>query len=154
MSIEAGVREATRRAVGELFGQYPEHRFYYLTLTTTGEVLTPYLSASSYETLTDQDLKWSYADSGFSLFAEHHFDRLRPLFDNDRDPVERLAAIERAVRSLDEEGLFSGTRLPRNEMIVTVEVMPPDHTNTARTIRLNPPGPALDTWLTEAAEPE
>ena len=63
------------------------------------------------------------------------------------------AAIERAVHSLDREGLFSGTPLAREDMIVTVEVMPPDHTNTARTMRLNPRGPALTAWLDEAAEP-
>jgi hypothetical protein len=155
VGIEAAVREATRNAVGELFARYPTHHFYYLTLTTTGEVLTPYLSASSLESLTGDELKWSYADAAFSLFGEHHFDVVRPLFEAGAgDPEERLAAIERAVRALDADGVFDGTPLPRAEMIVTVEVMPPDHTNTARTIRLNPPGPALTAWLAEAAEPE
>ncbi|SDT00503.1 DUF4303 domain-containing protein [Actinoplanes derwentensis] len=151
-SLEDAVREATRRAVTELFASYPDHRFYYLTLTTPGEVLTPYLSASSYETSTDEELKWSYADSAFMFFGERHFAELRPLFEAGGDPEARLAAIERAVRTLDEEGLFSAAPLAREDMIVTVEVMPPDHTNTARTIRLNPPGPALTAWLTEAAE--
>lgn len=148
--LEHAVREATRRAVTELFAAHPGHRFYYVTLTTPGEVLAPYLSASSYETLTDQELKWSYADSAFLFFGEHHFDRLRPWFEAAGDPLDRLAAIERAVRALDAEGLFSGTALARTDMIVTVEVMPPDYTNTERTIRLNPPGPALTTWLAEA----
>ena len=36
--------------------------------------------------------------------------------------------------------------------MINVEVVPPDHTNTERAIRLNPPE-AITQWLADAAEP-
>ncbi|MNT83719.1 hypothetical protein D3C71_1528880 [compost metagenome] len=59
--------------------------------------------------------------------------------------------MELAMARLNEEGLFGhGSR--RLRLVVNVEVMPPDQTNTDRAKRLNPPG-ALNEWLSEVAEP-
>jgi HD-like signal output (HDOD) protein len=58
--------------------------------------------------------------------------------------------MESAVGRLDSEGTF-GTGLERLGIVVLVEVMPPDHTNTERALRLNP-REALTEWLNDAAE--
>jgi hypothetical protein len=58
--------------------------------------------------------------------------------------------MEAAMAQLDREGLF-GTGRARLDVVINVEVMPPDWTNTVRAKRLNPPG-ALHEWLDEVAE--
>jgi len=62
----------------------------------------------------------------------------------------RLRAMEAAIARLDAEGLF-GSGPDRLRIVVNVEVMPPDYTNTVRAQRLNPQE-ALTTWLHEASE--
>ncbi|MEV0328117.1 DUF4303 domain-containing protein [Micromonospora echinospora] len=165
---EPGVPELTdaltvaiRTAVTELFARHPAHRFYYLTLVTTEEVHPPYLSAWSREALAavpaaDRPyLTWSYADSPFHLYGAQHFAEVRRLLGARQAPdadgrQRRLDAMEAAVDRLDREGLF-GRGSARSGLVVAVEVMPPDHENTRRVTRLNPPE-ALVTWLAEAAE--
>jgi hypothetical protein len=58
--------------------------------------------------------------------------------------------MEAAMKRLNEEGLF-GSGPERWSIVVNVEVMPPDETNTARGIRLNP-AEALTEWFEEWAE--
>jgi hypothetical protein len=58
-----------------------------------------------------------------------------------------MQAMENAMIRLDREGAF-GTGEARNKMVVLVEVMPPDWTNTERAKRMNPPE-ALIEWLAE-----
>ena len=164
---------ATRTAVSRLFRQHPE-RFYYCSLITTGEAHAPYLSAWSEEALeaaaqSDPDpasaremLKWSYADSPFCCFGQEHFGTVRALFEDrpamdHRNPEQweaewqfRVRAMEAAVAQLDREGLF-GRGHDRAKIVVNVDVMPPDVTNTERARRLNPPE-AISDWLVEAAE--
>ncbi len=178
--LTRAIEAAARKAIEELFAQYPHHHFYYLSLITSGEVHAPALVASSKEALEeavkdadDQDarwgLKWSYADSPFFCFGEAHFEEVNELFRQRPDPglqddedyrdsaaeAEhnlRLEAMESAIHNLDQQGLFAaGDR--RLKIVVNVEVMPPDRTNTERAKRLNPPE-AIRQWLEEAAEPE
>jgi hypothetical protein len=166
------VYRATRAAVSDLFREHPDHHFYYCSLVTTGEAYGPALSAWSTEALaaaasaSDFDaemLKWSYADSPFCCYGEQHLQPIRALFDarpqvfdvsDDDADVEyelRLRAMESAMARLDDEGLF-GSGDQRLGIVINVEVMPPDTTNTERALRLNPPA-ALTAWLEEAAEP-
>jgi hypothetical protein len=113
-------------------------------------------------------LEWGYANSPYLDFGEEHFDLVMAAFlDRDRAfaaPVEddawdreyelRLAAMEGAMRTLDLEGVF-GTGETRDDLVVLVEVVPPDWTNTARAYRLNPKeGHRFRAWLEEAAELE
>jgi hypothetical protein len=165
------VYRAARAAVSDLFREHPDHHFYYCSLVTTGEAFGPALSAWSAEALAAavkasgadaEMLKWSYADSPFCSFGEQHFQPMRALFDarpqvfdlpgddGDAEYLLRLRAMESAMSRLDDEGLF-GSGDQRLDIVINVEVMPPDTTNTERALRLNPPR-ALTTWLEEAAE--
>jgi hypothetical protein len=155
---------AVRAGVMDLFRDNPGHTFYYITLTTPCEAFGPALSAWSYEVLarrTDaDDVRYSYADSPFSIVGEEHLKPVRELFaarpevldidDDDASEAEfdlRLRAMETALHRLADEGLF-GVGDARAGVLVLVEVVPDDEENTAaRARRLNPPGPALDAWL-------
>ena len=172
---------ATDATVRELFAEFPDHHFYYITLITPGEVLAPAFAAWSYEALeeavahepnkeeTRVMLKWSYADSPFFCYGEEHFAEVRRLFDarpnieleDDEDycgsaceaeALLRLDAMESAMSSLDQQGLF-GVGEERFAVVVNVELAPPDYSNTERAMRLNPPE-AIREWLVEAAEDE
>ncbi|RSM74074.1 hypothetical protein DL991_30845 [Amycolatopsis sp. WAC 01375] len=155
---------ATRAVVTDLFRDNPGHTFYYVTLTTPGEAFGPALSAWSREALAQrvdaEDVRYSYADSPFSVVGEQYLKPVREMFaarpevfdiaDDDASDAEfdlRLRAMETALRRLDDEGLF-GVGVARENMLVLVEVVPDDEENVARARRLNPPGPALDAWLT------
>ncbi|MDA8021342.1 MAG: DUF4303 domain-containing protein [Thermoanaerobaculia bacterium] len=161
---------ATRHAVSDLFESHPGS-YYYCALITSREAPPPFLSAWSREALavasadTDhsEDLKWSYADSPFVDYGAQYFRKVRDLFALRPEmdyfaPPElwekeydlRLRCMENALRQLDSEGLF-GVGEARHKIVVNAEVVPPDHTNTERAIRLNPPE-ALTEWLEEAAE--
>lgn len=168
------IMKATHMALMELFSTN-EH-FYYCSLITTGEALPPFISAWSYEALErfakdnkyeDHDkelIKWSYAESPYLDFGSSHFDKVRRLFeqrppmDQTRSEMEwqhefdcRIEAMETAIRKLDQLGIF-GMDEDRDKIVINVEVMPPDYSNTQRAIRLNPLS-ALSEWLLEAAEP-
>jgi hypothetical protein len=169
------IESATAKAVRALFTRHPRH-YYYLSLITTGEAHPPALAAWSREALDDavkrapdhdaarRALEWSYADSPYYCFGEEFFERVQDLFalrpevgalDRTAREAEyetRLRAMEAAVARLDRRGLF-GVGDDRLKIIVNVEVMPPDYTNTARAKRLNPPE-AIRTWLEEVAEKE
>jgi hypothetical protein len=167
---------ATRQAVNELFAQHAE-QFYYLTLITGGEALSPVLSAWSVEALeraisiaADKDearfnLEWCYASSPYFCFGEEYFREverlfdLRPDIDSFKDDSEeswqaeyelRLGAMEEALARLDRTGMF-GIGEARNRIVVNAEVMPPDYSNTVRAQRLNPPA-AIRDWLIHVAE--
>jgi hypothetical protein len=166
--LASAIADATRISAKELFTKYPGH-YYYFTLISTGEALPPYISAWSEEALAEasnnKELRWSYADSPFCAYGwDVHFGRVRTLF-SERPKMDtldvkewrseyelRYSAMEQALRLLDSEGLF-GKGKDRLGIVINVEVMPPDFTNTLRAYRLNPPE-ALTRWLEEAAEPE
>lgn len=174
-NLEFIIADAARKAFSELFRTIAED-FYYCSLITTGEGLTPYPCAWSWQALeraTAQAaapekarnwLKWSYADSPYWLFGESYFAPVLAQFLARPDPHSlnashdflremqfRLAAMESAMRQLDQEGLFDFDG-KRAERVILVEVMPPDESNTERALRLNRPSPGLARWLAEAAE--
>ncbi len=168
------IEDAARKAIRSLFQKHPEE-FYYCSLITDGMANAPILSASSVESLQrtallgeDPEaalpgLKWSYADSPYFAYGEEHFGHVRKLFLNrpafrpemsedewNHEFETRLRAMETAMSRLDGEGLF-GEGDGRSRIVINVEVMPPDHTNTERALRLNPKR-ALVEWLVEIAE--
>jgi len=172
--LSDAIISAARRAIRDLFAKHQEH-FYYCSLVTTGEVHAPILVAWSKEALetaalkddnpttAKAELRWSYADSPYCCYGEEYFREVRHLFDirprmcqtmtAEEWKLEyqlRLRAMESAMAQLDSEGLFgSGAR--RLQIVVNVEVMPPDEGNTERALRLNPKKALLE-WLEEAAE--
>lgn len=170
MSIEPLKREivkAVKMAAEKLFRE-TEESFYYFTLITSGEAHAPIVSAWSKEKLSmvpeseRQLVKWSYADSPYFDFDSDGFEQVRLLFSQRPDILlldeplrsseydERLAVMEDALSEVDAAGVF-GRGVEREQIVINVEVMPPDHSNTERAMRLNPPA-ALSDWLNEAAE--
>jgi hypothetical protein len=169
--LAKAIEVATRKAVSALFEHHPGN-FYYISLITSGEAHAPFLVAWSSEALNAavqlsgyarSDLKWSYADSPYVAYGQEHFEEVRRIFDRrpklsggttahewNLEYDSRLRAMEAAMRRLDEDGLF-GVGRERDGLVINVEVMPPDYTNTERARRLNPPS-ALETWMHEAAE--
>lgn len=168
------ITSATRLAVNDLFRSHNED-FYFIAIAVTGDCNSPAISAWSFEALAREyagrkdrlksilSIKWSYADSPYFPVGEAHFDQVRqqlgarPNWMNLSDPewdIEfefRINAMEAALRRLDLEGLF-GRGAIRDRLLINVEVIPPDHTNTLRAMRLNS-SKALNEWLLEAAEP-
>ena len=172
--ISDAIVAASRKAFTGLFQEHPGE-YYYCALVTSGEAHPPVVSAWSHEALSvaaaatqdpeeaRQDLKWSPADSPYYSYGSQHFRIVNALFAQrprltaDLSEEEwaaeyelRLAAMEEAMARLDAEGIFGRGR-KRLGLVVLVEVVPPDHTNTDRALRLNPPE-ALGNWLEEAAE--
>ncbi len=173
--LALAIEKATRIAVRTLFREHPEN-FYYIALITSGEAHRPSLSAWSHEALVRTELenannedyerqllKWSYADSPYCNYGDQFFSNVGELFDarpsmsdemtSDEWREEwdlRVGAMEMAASKLDSEGLF-GIGSDRKRVVVTVEVMPPDYSNTERVKRLNP-REAIVEWLKEAAE--
>lgn len=168
---------AIKVAAADLFRSHSTERFYYFALITTGEAHPPTVVAWSTEALDravarDEDpakdrarrqLKWSYADSPYYGFGEHHFEKVRKLFALSpldwRDEAEfaagyeaRMNAMVTAMARVDREGTF-GSGVERDRIVINVECMPPDPTNAERARKLNPPE-ALVEWLKEAAESE
>jgi hypothetical protein len=73
---------------------------------------------------------------------------VRSSLGNDQDfvvvcPFDDLRAIEKSF----------GEGEKRRSTVISVEVMPPDYTNTERALRLNPRGALLTEWLATAAVP-
>lgn len=165
--LKRAIADAVRSVAKRLFRETGES-FYYFTLITSGEAHAPLISAWSREALSavspeDREMvKWSYADSPYFDYGAEGFEEVRILFDQRPDILslegelrfseyeERLAVMEAALSEVDEMGVF-GIGNEREKIVINVEVMPPDHSNTERAIRLNPPK-ALDEWLEEAAE--
>jgi hypothetical protein len=166
------IEDAVRKACTSLFSKYKEN-FYYLSLITDGGTHCPILSAWSDEALERESLKekdptnakyylkWSYADSPFFAYGEEYFDKVKELFNKRpmrinneekymKEYAIRLNSMEQAMANLDKEGLF-GVENERIKIVINAEVMPPDYTNTARALRLNPKE-ALTEWLEEIAE--
>lgn len=148
-----------------------EH-YYYITLVTDGGANTPCISAWSYEALhrssddaeEQKEIKWSYADSPYCCWKQEEFEKVEALllsrkniWDLDSKAFEteynlRFEAMEAAMKRLDQEGIFNINQ-EREDVIVLVEIMPPDYTNTERAYRLNSEKSKIfSEWLEEAAE--
>lgn len=159
------VREAARLAFEAVRASRPDESFYYFALVTTGDGLRPGPSASSEEglgrvlegyrangqDLAPAELRWSEADSPYDLFGDEFFGPVTEAFSGAGDhrgwpPEEyreevglRFAAMEGALRDLDQEGFFG--RGPARAAVVINVVAPGDEDEAAilaRAARLNP----------------
>jgi|SRR5215831_4827154 len=163
------IETAAESAITALFREHPEH-FYYCSLITTGRRILQHLTAWSEEALdrevakgrSREELRWSYVDSPYFCHGEEFFGEARRLF-TERPPMDsasvdrwneeydfRLRCMEEAMKILDNKGLFGEGEKLKN-IIINVEVMPPDYTNTERARRLNP-SESLTEWLATVAE--
>lgn len=157
---------ATKITLIDLY-ENQEH-FYYCSLTTSGDGGSPIFSAWSKEALEKVDMadrenfKWSYADSPYCLYSEENWNTVRSMF-LERPNIHaldeaqyfnefnsRIEAMVLAMKNLDKEGIFELNQ-KRENIVINVEVIPPDETNTERAYFLNPIE-ALKDWLNESAE--
>ncbi|MDE7308825.1 MAG: DUF4303 domain-containing protein [Lachnospiraceae bacterium] len=146
-----------------------EH-YYYITLVSDGLANTPYISAWSMEALEREKengeeelemIKWSDVDSPYCMWKQENFKEVEALLyargsildmDFEKECELRYSAMEQAMKTLDSEGIFALNQ-SREDVIVLVEVMSPDYTNTERAYRLNNPDTKIFAeWLAEAAE--
>ncbi|MHC6204295.1 DUF4303 domain-containing protein [Breznakiellaceae bacterium SP9] len=148
--LKSEIKDAVKNTVNDLFKI--NENFYYLVLITTEEGLPPILSAWSveaFEKYNDNHIKWSYADSPYYNYGGKYFNkvnelfRLRPLMNEKMTNEEwndefniRIAAMELALKELDEENIFERQNKNKN-MVINVEVIPPNYENTKRALRLN-----------------
>lgn len=169
------IEKAAGMAFQQLFSN--NENYYYCSLITTGEALSPFIVAWSHEALErylsenncdESDIgfiKWSYADSPYLDFGGEYFSRVKELFlqrpeinystsekEWGKEFELRLNSMEKAMANLDKKGLFGRGNI-RNGVVINVEVIPPDYGNTLRAIRLNPEESLLE-WLEEVAEQE
>lgn len=161
--------KVTRKSIQLLFKSYPE-TFYYVSLVIFGSGNSPSLTAWSYEALESialnskapneerEMLKWSWADSPYSIYGERQFQKIWSLFeekfpslDSEDAPEDefdqRLRIMENVMMTLDKEGLF-GTGEARDKIFINAEYMPPEPGKLERALRLNPKE-ALKDWLIE-----
>lgn len=115
--------KASKAAFEKLF--VINEKFYYCTLTITGDGLTPVISAWSYEALEresgdDEDVKydieWSYADSPYYAWEYESFHEVEELLQNcpsmsdmseeewEKELDIRIDIMEKVMRKLDEVG--------------------------------------------------
>ena len=108
------------------------------------------------------DVKWDTSSSPYFAFGAEYFAGVNRAFEargelfgmddaaSEREFEFRINAMIEALRRCDQQGIFALNQ-PRAEIVINVELLPPDETNTLRAKRLNPPE-ALGQWLIEAAE--
>lgn len=166
------IKIAVTYSVGELFNKHPNEDFYYISLITSGEAHSPILSAWSYQELrklsnNDKEeerlIKWSYADSPYTRYKNTFFQKVEQIFEsrdtkniNERDFSDefdfRINAMVAAMHQADVNGVF-GNGDSRLNLLINVEVMPPDETNVIRAKELNPKNSKiLPIWIEEAGE--
>jgi len=158
---------AARTAFLDLFKKHPG-KYYYCSMFTDGLANGPAITAWSYEALyhataeaVDQQnaenwLKWSYGESPFFCYRDDLFEPIRKAFQARggldsktwSDEFEsRMRIMENVMRRLDGENIFGVGEL-RKMLVVAVEIIPPDASNTERVKRLNPPE-AIAMWMAE-----
>ncbi len=150
-------------------------KFYYFSFLID-EGIRPYISAWSYEALervTSElglssnlklEYKYSPCDSPYCAYEhDSHFSESDEMLESndifslsdeefDKEFDLRLNSMEEAMKRLDCKGFF-GFGDDRKKIIITVEVVPPDWTNTTRIKRLNPES-NIEEWLELCSESE
>ena len=165
------LQSAFKNAISALRSEHNENFYYYAFIYD--ELLRPYISALSYEAyeklMIDNDneegWKWwafdsPYCDYGYDEFFKEVdnmlLQRENGMSDDELFGVEwdtRIDSMEEALKRLDEAGFF-GTGEIRKNIIINVEVAPPDCKERQRAIRLNPESPLLSEYLTVCEDEE
>lgn len=171
-SLVNEIKIAITYSVKELFDNHPNEDFYYISLITSGEAHSPILSAWSYQELyklsendkeREQLIKWSYADSPYTMYKNDYFHNVEQIFESrDVEGINekvlndefdfRINAMVTAMQQADTDGVF-GSGESRLNLLINVEVMPADETNVIRAKKLNPKNSKiLPVWIEEAGE--
>ncbi|MDE5621240.1 MAG: DUF4303 domain-containing protein, partial [Ruminococcus sp.] len=152
------LQSAFQNAVSSLRNEHNENFYYYAFIFDEG--LRPYISALSYEAyeklLIENDVsndeegwKWFTFDFPYCAYGYDEFfievenmllERERGMSDDELYGVEldtRIDSMEEALKRLDKAEFFS-TDENRKNIIINVEVAPPDCKERQRAIRLNP----------------
>lgn len=169
--------EAFAKAVGSAFFSlektHKEQFYYYAVIFDEG--LHPYISAWSYEALeksiidnkiTDEEKnwwKWDYSDSPYAVYGyDKFFDDVNELLDKRANRLSddelydiewniRVDSLEEAMKRLDQSGMF-GIEEDRKNVVINVEIAPPDGSEYNRALRLNPASPLLSEYLESCEE--
>lgn len=168
------LQSAFQNAVSSLRNEHKENFYYYAFIYDEG--LRPYISALSYEAyeklmiendvINDEDgWKWCtfdfpYCDYGYDEFFKEVenmlLQRENTISDDELYSVEwdtRIDSMEEALKRLDKARFF-GTGEIRKNIIINVEVAPPDCKERQRAVRLNPESSLLSEYLTFCEDEE
>ncbi|MDE6918152.1 MAG: DUF4303 domain-containing protein [Lachnospiraceae bacterium] len=160
---------AAGKAFAALTKEHENEHFYYFSLMMD-ECLRPYISAWSREALEQFFTKnavpqkeraryrWSGENAPYEAYGwdEYFVGHLGVLeerehwadLSDDEDAFDealdeewelRLGSMEEAMRRLDQKGAF-GTGAKREQVVISVELIPPEQSNYERTARLNQSG--------------
>lgn len=159
---------AFQNAVTSLRIEHDEKFYYYAFIFDEG--LHPYISAWTYEALENSFIdnqiketdkgwwKWDYADSPYAVYGyDEYFAEVSKLLDERASKMTldelydvewnvRISSMEETLKRLDGDGFF-GTGETRKNIIINVEVAPPDYSEYERAIRLNPESALLLEYL-------
>lgn len=168
------LQSAFQNAVSALRSEHNENFYYYAFIYDEG--LRPYISVLSYEAyeklMLENDVihdeegwKWCTFDFPYCTYGYDEFftevdkfltERENGMSDDELFGVEwdtRIDSMEEALKRLDKAGFF-GTGEIRKNIIINVEVAPPDCKERQRAIRLNPESPLLSEYLTVCEDEE
>lgn len=159
--------DAARKAFTSL--REKNEKFYYYTFIFD-EGMQPYVSAWSEEayerSLAENNIdekdrnwwKWNYADSPYAVYGYDEFfgdvnallkKRASMLSDEELYDLEwniRILSMEEAMKRLNDDEFF-GSGDDRKNVVINVEVAPPDGEDAARAKRLNPESTLLSLYL-------
>lgn len=161
--------KAAGKAFSSLKENHQEHFYYYAFIFDEG--LHPYISAWSYEALEqsiiDNEIKdeeekgwwkWDYSDSPYAVYGYDEFfyeagelldKRASELSEDELYDMEweaRVDSMEEAMKRLNQSGLF-GVGNDRKNVVINVEIAPPDGSEYGRASRLNPASSLLSEYL-------
>lgn len=168
------LQSAFQNAVSSLRNEHNENFYYYAFIYDEG--LRPYISVLSYESyeklLIENDVsndeegwKWFTFDFPYCGYGyDEFFTEVDNMFlerENEMSVDElygvewdtRIDSMEEALKRLDKSEFF-GTGENRKNIIINVEVAPPDCKERQRAIRLNPESSFLSEYLTFCEDEE
>lgn len=158
------LQSAFQNAVSALRAEHDENFYYYAFIYD--ELLRPYISVLSYEAYKkllaekddEDDWKWCTFDFPYCAYGYDEFfsevdnmflERENGMSIDELYSIEwdtRVDSMEEALKRLDKAGFF-GTGENRKNVIINVEVAPPDCKERQRALRLNPESPLLSEYL-------
>ena len=165
------LKEAFMKTYYALTSEHNE-KFYYMVLILD-EGIHPYFSAWSYEALeksikeqgiSDEDRtwwKWDYSDSPYVTYGyDEYFEELVQyldqrscdMSDDELYDIEWYVILESMVEALREIREENAEVDEFSEMIINVEVAPPDCEEASRAQILNKPSALLDEYLAECED--